>query len=120
MSREMAKSLSGAIRAGMERIWRIETRCNGCYARAPGTGSGTARAPLDQGGRPEGEDVVVLDHDCEASGSWRRRSWRRGWGTAQPWRARIPYERAPLKAKEADAKALIDVTPINPFCALAG
>jgi len=27
----------------------------------------------------------------------------------------IPYERAPLKAKEADAKAVIDVTPINPF-----
>jgi hypothetical protein len=69
MSREMAKiSFSGAIRAGMERIWRIERRCTGCYAWAPGTGSGTVRAPLDQGGRPEGEDVVVLDHDFEASG----------------------------------------------------
>jgi len=30
----------------------------------------------------------------------------------------IPYERAPLKAKEPDDKAVIDVTPINPFAHL--
>ena len=46
------------------------------------------RAPAPSRRRPEGREMVVFDHDVRLTGSWRRRSWRRGWGTAQPLRAR--------------------------------
>jgi hypothetical protein len=78
MSREMARLSFSGTRGNGKNSEDREAVGTGCYARRPEPREQSGRLSIKEAPRGR-KDVIVLDHDFEASGSWRLRSWRRGW-----------------------------------------
>jgi hypothetical protein len=88
-----------------------------CGSMATAAAAKKVRAPAFRGARRGEEDVVVFDPDFEASSPWRRRSWRRGWGTAPqapPWRAQRTRPPGQQRGKVSSLGSPSDVAGFDP------